>query len=201
MAAPQRVVEQFNSPASRPGPANSAPDPVALAVEGNANTVAITPPWHIRHARMLIAAVAALVTAGFAYLSYHVWRIQNDPVDRILATRGQPAALPLPDSLTAAPPIAPTPPRVVISAPAVAAAPSRPQPRASPASSASSASSSATRPTVTHTQREGAGDARVKPAAASAVVVQARPSSQASPPCSEGVAALGLCVPVTTAGQ
>jgi hypothetical protein len=185
MVAPQRLVEQSDARASGLHPAIAGPE---------ANAIAITPPWHIRYARVLIAAVAALLTVGFGYLSYHIWRIQNDPVDRILAARGQPPALPQADSLRAVPPVAPAPPRVVIPAPAAVAAPPRQQPRASPASSA------AVRPAVTHTQRDDAGGARVNAAAPPAVGIGTQ-ASQASPSCSEGVVALGLCVPVTTAGK
>jgi hypothetical protein len=193
MVAPQRLVGQSDARASGLHPAIAGPEPNALAADANA--VAITPPWHIRHARVLIAAMAALLTLGFGYLSYHVWRIQNDPVDRILAARGQPPALPQPDSLTAVPPVAPAPPRVVIPAPAAVAAPPRQQPRASPASSA------AVRPAVTHTQRDDAGGARMSAPGPAAVGIDTQASSQASQACSEGVVALGLCVPVTTAGK
>jgi hypothetical protein len=194
MVAPQRLVEQSDARASGLHPAIAGPKANALAADANA--IAITPPWHIRHARVLIAAVAALLTVGFGYLSYQVWRIQNDPVDRILAARGQPPALPQADSLTAVPAVAPAPPRVVIPAPAAVAAPPRQQPRASPASSA------AVRPAVTHTQRDDAGGARLNAAAPLAAVgIDKQASSQASQSCSEGVVALGLCVPVTTAGK
>lgn len=193
MAAPQRVVEQFKASASGPGPESVGPDSDTAVVQDNPNAMAITPPWHIRHARMLITGVGVLVTLGLAYASYHVWRIQNDPVDRILAARARPAAVAgsdRADGVAAVPAAAPPP---VIAAPA-AVSPSAglQQPRAAAAPFSG-------RPRVTHTQREDAEPGRPSVALPGAAI-DAAASSPGSQACPEGVVALGLC-PVKAAGK
>ena len=183
MAAAHRVVEQFKAPASGPGPETGGPDSNTLVGQEDLNAAGITPPWHIRHARLLIAAAGVLLTVGLAYASYHIWQIQNDPVDRILAARGQPAARAGQDAVA---PVAPAVPPPVMAAPAAAATPpSLQQPRSD------AAPFSGMRPMVTHTQREEAGPGGVNPLPSAAIGTAA--ASSGSQPCSEGVVALGLC--------
>jgi len=173
LAGVQRLMEQLKAPASAFGKAPLPADSGASLPKHEPHSMAIKPPWHIRHARMLIAAAGVLAAATVAYLSYQVWRMSNDPFDRIMKTRAVPprAVHPVPVVATSVP-AAPEP---VIAAPADLR-PAVPQ-------------ASTRRASVTHTQREEAA-----PAAAAAIPV----TDPVPRGCAPGVAALGLCESVAT---
>lgn len=142
-------------------------------------------PWHVRHARKLIGAVAVLVAASLAFFSYYAWRLHTKPA--------VPAA-PLP--VTALPQSAPVPAAAV--APALApASPAAPAPaRATvPARSAAPIVPTTTSPRVppvTHTLRD---EPAPKPAAAVAAAAPAAtvPPVAAPGDCPDAIVALGLC--------
>jgi len=153
-------------------------------------------PWHVRHARKLIAGAAVLVVAGLAFYSYYAWRLPAVPA--------APAA-PIP--VTVLPEIAPVPAAapapVAAPAPARATVPARSAPppvsttRASPAVAPvvpPSPSTGPRVPAVTHTLRD---EPAPTPAAAAAVAAPA--PAIAAPPvaapgdCPDAIVALGLC--------
>lgn len=184
MVGQQRLSEPHKAPPSGVGAANLRAG-VAAPAEHAARFTAITPPWHLRHARMLIAATAVVATAGAAFVAYRVWQIYTDPFDRILAERRKAATRAAPDPGVAVP----------VTVPAVAApvtVPVVPPPRLSEPVVSAVPSQSPRIPPVTHTAREAA------PVAASA----AAPAVADSGRCTEGVVALGLCTPsARTAGK
>jgi hypothetical protein len=194
----QRFMEQFKAPPSGGG---------ASALPADFDGLAITPPWHIRHARILIAGVAVLATVGLAYFSYQVWRSTRDP--QIVVTRGTaaspvaahpvPAVAPaepvIPKPVIAAPtpkPVIATPaPKPVIAAPAQLPASTTPSASVRQPAAAGVPSSGPRRARVTHTEPEEAAPA----AAATAAVPATDPAPSG---CAPGVVALGLCGSVAT---
>jgi lysophospholipase len=184
--------EPSPDPAPSPAPAPAAA-PAAAAPE--------PAPWHIRHARALVA-LALLVAAGVALFSYYPWRQQTDPSIR---KPPAPAAPPLAVKAPEAPPPpvsavpAPPPAKPAPAAPPRAAVPVAPAapPRATinrtspPAVSAAAPATGPRNPAVTHTLRD---EPEPKPAAAAAAPVPAAAPKAAAPSdCPEQIAALGLC--------
>jgi hypothetical protein len=170
-------------------------------------------PWHVRHARKLIAGAAVLVAASLAFFSYYAWRLNTQPAVRAplpvtaLPERApQPAAAAAPDS-GAASLATPAPARATV--PARSAAPAAPTaaPAVQPAAVAPRAtisrgipavapfvppSTGARVPPVTHTLRD-------EPAPEPAAAVAATAPAAAAPPvaapgdCPDAIVALGLC--------
>lgn len=127
----------------------------------------LQPPWHVRHARALLAGVGAAVAASVGYGAFYVSQLASDPLSNLTSLRA-PAV-----QGAIALPAKPAPPPVAAPAPAPRAA-IKPAPVKAPVAPAH-------RP-VTHTQP---GEPAQIPAA------QNRASGARS--CSEAIAALGLC--------
>lgn len=180
MTALQRDFDIPQAPPSEAAATAGAPR-VPTEIERATPQTGIVPPWHIRHARPLIAATAFIALAGGAYAGYQAWVIYTNPLDRIMATRHAAGAV-------IAPPAAALPaPRPAAVTPVV---PKTTEPaRVVPASPAPRAKTASAVPPVTHTRPGPAADDGANAAPAS-------PASRASTTatqCPAGVVALGLC--------
>ena len=190
-----------------------ATPPVAAERADALTALAIPPlelkaPWHVRHARKILYAVASVASAGVAYFSYYAWSLHTDPLDRSIAARWRADRSPAP---TGTPPATPIHQAVtgVVAVPATSAnasAPPRgPQQRpirTKPVEAAvlsegarQAPALSRAHPVVTHTRPND-------PASADAAApARARGPDRSSSPggtrCSTEVAALGLCNPGT----
>jgi hypothetical protein len=176
--------------AVRPG---SALDESAGAAPLALPQVQIKPPWHVRHARALVAGTGVAVAAAVTYAAFYAWQLATDPFEKLIAERSRPVAgpisapAPVPAAAApkAAPVAAPRAPQAAL-APAVRSRAAAPAPSTDTARQPLPPSGAAHRP-VTHTQAAA-------PAAAAAAAV---PSGDRG--CPEAVAALGLCSPAPTA--
>lgn len=168
-------------------------------------------PWLVRHAKPVVAIVL-VIALGLAYVFYLSNPAADPPAKEVAksapdeprstataagAIKG-PAVQPA-SPASPAPPALPTlpapPPVAAVRAPAPQSAvvPSRLPPAASTAPPAGSP-----RSTVTHTKAAVDAAEGVKPAEAAAVVAVPPPAANAvTGPCSEALAALGLCNPVS----
>lgn len=150
-------------------------------------TMQLQPPWHVRHARALLAGVGAAVAAGVGYGAFYVSQLASDPLSNLTSLRAPAVqgAIALPAK--PAPPVAapaPAPRAAIKPAPVKAVvAPARPQAvrPAPPAEPRPAPVASAHRP-VTHTQP-----------AEPAQIPTAQNRASAARSCSEAIAALGLC--------
>lgn len=198
-------------------PAASVRAAPPMATEGaDALTVLAIPPlelkapWHVRHARKILCAVASMASVGVAYFSYYAWSLHTDPLDRSIAARWRADRAPAPAA--AAPSAAPHHQAVtgVVVGPAASAitpAQSRPPQqravRTRPVDTAARGEGVSPAPPlarahpVTHTRpddsvSETEGAASTRPSG------NDKPRSASGSACSAQVAALGLC---SRAGQ
>lgn len=184
----KRLFSEDKAPAS----AANAPAEAVGASSSDALDLRFKPvvaPWHVRNARALIGGAILIGLAGAGFAGYNAWQLYFNPLDRALAPRGTPAAVPLPDAGSLAlPPATDAPGPVRSPEAAKTTLPAR-------AVSGTVAPSLAPPPPagrgrVTHTLRE---DTAIEPKGAPPAAVPAGAARSESPGCGEGVAALGLC--------
>lgn len=167
-------------------------------------------PWHVRHARKILYAVASVASAGVAYFSYYAWSLHTDPLDRSIAARWRAdrASAPAGAAPSAAPHQAVTGVAVAPAARTIAPAQSRPPQQrviragqvdaVAPGEGASPAPPlTRAHPVVTHT-RPNDSASETNGAASTRPSGNDKPRSASGSACSAEVAALGLC---TRAGQ
>lgn len=185
----KRVFGQDAAPS--PEAANIPPaDPSGPAAARAPEFAPIVPPRGVRRTRLAVLGVALVLAGWLGYLAFQQWLLYTDPLARaITVLPPRPSNEATGQLERAAEPAPAAPPPVVLPREPKAARPA-PPPVATPRLPAPASSA----PRVTHTLREDPKP--VAPAAAKEVVVVQKPAPAAAPPvapCTEAVAALGLC--------
>jgi hypothetical protein len=144
----------------------------------------LKPPWHVRHARALLAGTGLAALAGLTYGGFYVSQLASDPLGKLMFQRSLPSKPPIEITTPPPPPppaAAPSPAPRVVAAPAPRPRPAKPAASVEAATRVSPATASVHRP-VTHTQPSEA-----------AQIPAAQNTAPGSRACTEAIAALGLC--------
>jgi len=174
------------SPEAANVPPADASGPVAAAAR-EPEFAPIVPPPAVRRTRIVVLGVALALFGWLGYLAFQQWMLYTDPLARAIT------AIPVKPPTNEAAGQLERAPEPVRAAPAPVVVPRAPQqqvpratPQPAPAPRVAPAPSSA--PRVTHTLRE-----EPKPVPAAPVSEPVVLKVPAAAPCTEAVAALGLC--------